>query len=307
MTDKPDLTDLQLQIMHALMQQQIAADIDPAEVGGLRDDELARHLGVTEQQIRDARQLLIDLGFIEYQAAQCPMADEWFRQVQCDWQWPDGRYCNMTVHFYALCAEPPQRGHADVEASLAGYCSLEHANGAPRPTLAAAQRLYEETVEGTACTCGHCPATPDRYGAKAIHKLLGAYPDPIAVTDVQDYEEKNGYLMMAEHPNADDPSSKKELSLAAVNEELLDKLWLVPVYDEHGRREEHNGQTRYILTPLGLDVARAAHPDGPQGFTPEEYAHLQPFLERALRFDPATRARYQRIRPDQKDDEPPRS
>jgi hypothetical protein len=110
-------------------------------------------------------------------------------KVECDWQWPDGRYGNMTVHFYALAASSPQTGHTNVEASLAAYCSLEHANATPRPTLAAAQQLYEEIVEGAACVCGQC--TADSFGAKAIHKLIDAYPDPIAVTDVEDYEEKD--------------------------------------------------------------------------------------------------------------------
>jgi hypothetical protein len=95
----------------------------------------------------------------------------------------------MTVHFYALTASSPHTGHTDVEPSLAGYCSLEHANAAPRPTLAAAQQLYEEIVEGTACVCGHC--TADNFGAKAIHKLIDAYPDPIPVTHVEDHEEED--------------------------------------------------------------------------------------------------------------------
>jgi len=79
------------------------------------------------------------------------------------------------------------RAGTDVEASLAGYCSLQHATATPPPTLAAAQQLYEGIVEGAACVCGHC--TADSFGVKAIHKLIDAYPDPIAVTDVEDYEE----------------------------------------------------------------------------------------------------------------------
>ena len=93
----------------------------------------------------------------------------------------------MTVHFYALAASSPQGGRNDVEASLAGYRSLQHANATPPPTLAAAQQLYEEIVEGPACVCGQC--TADSFGVKAIHKLIDAYPDPIAATDVEDYED----------------------------------------------------------------------------------------------------------------------
>jgi predicted ArsR family transcriptional regulator len=189
MTDEPDLTKRQEQVLRALMAQKLAADIDPTEVGGLADDQLARQLGVSEEEIRHDIQALSELGYIEHRPVESAMEDDWFRQVECDWQWPDGRYGNMTVHFYALAASSPQTGHTNVEASLAAYCSLEHANATPRPTLAAAQQLYEEIVEGAACVCGQC--TADSFGAKAIHKLIDAYPDPIAVTDVEDYEEKD--------------------------------------------------------------------------------------------------------------------
>jgi hypothetical protein len=189
MTDEPDLTKPQEQVLRALMAQKLSADIDPTEAGGLADDDLAQQLGVSEEEIRHDIQALSDLGYIEHRHAESAMEDDWFRQVECDWQWPDGRYGNMTVHFYALAASSPQTGHTNVEASLAAYCSLEHANATPRPTLAAAQQLYEEIVEGAACVCGQC--TADSFGAKAIHKLIDAYPDPIAVTDVEDYEEKD--------------------------------------------------------------------------------------------------------------------
>jgi hypothetical protein len=189
MTDEPDLTERQAQVLRALMAEKLAADIDPTEVGGLADDELAQQLGVCEDEIRHDIQALIDRGYIEHGPAESAMKDDWFRQVECDWQWPDGRYCNMTVHFYALAASAPQGGHTDVEASLAGYCCLEHVTAEPRPTLAAAQRLYEQIVEGAACVCGQC--TADSFGVKAIHKLIDAYPDPIAVTDVEDYVEED--------------------------------------------------------------------------------------------------------------------
>jgi hypothetical protein len=189
MTDEPDLTERQEQVLRALIAQELAADIDPTEVGGLTSDALAQHLGVSEDEIRHDIQALIDLGFIGHGPAESAREDDWFRQVECDWQWPDGRYCNMTVHFYALAASAPQGGHTEVEASLAGYCSLEHANATSRPTLGAAQQLYEEIVEGAACACGQC--TADSFGVKAIHKLIDAYPDPIAVTDIENYDEED--------------------------------------------------------------------------------------------------------------------
>jgi hypothetical protein len=184
MTGGPDLTNRQEHILWALMGQKLAADIDPAETGGLANDELARQLGVSEEEIRHDIQALIDLGYIEPRPAESAMEADWFRQVECDWQWPDGRYCNMTVYFYALTASSPQVGHTAVEVSLAGYCSLEHANATSRPTLAAAQQLYEEILEGAACVCGYCAA--DSFGATVMHKLIDAYPGPIAVTDVED-------------------------------------------------------------------------------------------------------------------------
>ena len=66
MTDEPDLTERQAQVLRVLMAQKLAADIDPTEVGGLADDELAQHLGVSEEEIRHDIQALIDLGYIEH-------------------------------------------------------------------------------------------------------------------------------------------------------------------------------------------------------------------------------------------------
>jgi DNA-binding Lrp family transcriptional regulator len=174
MTDEPDLTKRQEQVLGALMAEKLAADIDPTEVGGLADDELAQQLGVSEEEIRYDIQALIALGYIGRRSAESAMED---RQVHCGWQWPDGRYCNMTVQFYALYAERTGR------ASLAGYCSLEHANASPPPTLAAAQQLYLGIVEGGECVCGRCDV---EFNAKLSRKLIDAYPDPITVTDVVD-------------------------------------------------------------------------------------------------------------------------
>ena len=96
MTHEPDLTERQEQVLWALMGEKLAADVDPTETGGLADDELAQQLGVSEEEIRHDIQALIDLGFIEHKPAESAVEDDWFRQVECDWQWPDGRYCNMT-------------------------------------------------------------------------------------------------------------------------------------------------------------------------------------------------------------------
>ena len=131
MTDEPDLTERPEQVLRALMAEKLAADIDPTEVGGLADDELAQQLGVSEDEIRDDIQALSDLGFIDYRPAVSPAEDSWFRQVQCDWQWPDGRYCNMTVHFYALYAQ--RTGRASLaRLLLPGACQRRAAPDAGR-------------------------------------------------------------------------------------------------------------------------------------------------------------------------------
>jgi hypothetical protein len=52
MTDEPDLTGRQEQVLWALMAENLAADIDPTETGGLADDELAQQLGVSDEEIR---------------------------------------------------------------------------------------------------------------------------------------------------------------------------------------------------------------------------------------------------------------
>jgi hypothetical protein len=66
MTDAPDLTPRQDQILQALIAQDLAADLDPTEVGGLASDELAEQLGVSEEEIHDDIQALSDLGYIGY-------------------------------------------------------------------------------------------------------------------------------------------------------------------------------------------------------------------------------------------------
>ena len=66
MTDWPDLTNLQMQIMHALTGEDLAAEVNPAELGGLPAEALAKQLGATEEEIAAAMRGLIDFGFIEH-------------------------------------------------------------------------------------------------------------------------------------------------------------------------------------------------------------------------------------------------
>lgn len=65
MSDKRDVTMRQEQILHMLITEGLAANINPAETGGLPDDELARQLGISEEEIREDLQTLADLGFVE--------------------------------------------------------------------------------------------------------------------------------------------------------------------------------------------------------------------------------------------------
>jgi hypothetical protein len=118
----------------------------------------------------------MDRGFIDYHPAQPPAEDARFRQVECDHQWSDGRYCNTTVQYYALCGEP------DGRLTLAGFCSLEHVNASSRPTLAAAQRMQAQMAEDGGCSCGHCDA---EFNFMLTEKLVAAYPNPIPVTDIE--------------------------------------------------------------------------------------------------------------------------
>jgi hypothetical protein len=87
-----------------------------------------------------------------------------------------------------------------------------------------------------------------------------------------------------------DSDLSDELGVAVAAEELRRKGWIVPVYDEHGQRREEDGQIWYTLSPAGLDEVHRQFPEKP--FDAERYAKAQEMLDRALRFDPETRARF---------------
>ena len=72
---------------------------------------------------------------------------------------------------------------------------------------------------------------------------------------------------------------------------LYEKLWLAPVYDENGQLNTHDGLIAYTLTPAGLDML-ATHFG--KVAPPEEYTRAQEMFDRALQFDPVTRARWDR-------------
>jgi hypothetical protein len=156
--DKPELTDTQWRVMEVLASEHLAAELDPRELGGIANEAMARRLGLTNEEVGEAVQGLIDLNFIS-QGLRIREADEsGYRQVQCDFQWPDGQY------------------------SLSGFCSLEHANAVGRPMLATAQKMvaaaWHTANSGQGCPCGHGNPVFDFI---LLKKLVEAYPDPITV------------------------------------------------------------------------------------------------------------------------------
>jgi hypothetical protein len=107
---------------------------------------------------------------------------------RCDWVGPkwlrSGRriYCNLPVKFYALSTDAPQIWSTDIDApgSLGAYCCLRHANDEPRPSLAAAKRMYGMLLEQLTCGCGHCDLDAARDICK---KLIHAYPNPVPASE----------------------------------------------------------------------------------------------------------------------------
>ncbi len=98
---------------------------------------------------------------------------------ECCLGYPDAQPCGKPVRYYALSACPPDLWNGRrPSASLGGFCSLEHANAEPRPTLSAAERIYQQVVQGDGCMCGHCGAGA---AITAWRRLLDAFPNPVPV------------------------------------------------------------------------------------------------------------------------------
>lgn len=92
--------------------------------------------------------------------------------TRCDLGYPESKPCNEPVTFYAISAYAPDPpGWNDsAAASLGGYCSLEHAEAEPRPSLAQAERIYRSVVERAGL---HDPVTV------LWQQLIDAYPNPV--------------------------------------------------------------------------------------------------------------------------------
>ena len=75
MTDEPDLTEIQERVMEALGNQMMEPGFDPSVSGGISDEELARQLGLTVEQVREAMRGLVELGFARSEPAPPPARD----------------------------------------------------------------------------------------------------------------------------------------------------------------------------------------------------------------------------------------
>ena len=97
--------------------------------------------------------------------------------MSCDLGYPDAEPCNKPVVFYALSAHGPDLWNDTARASLGGYCSREHAELEPRPTVAAARRTYRNVAD----------MTDRRDPVRALWKqLIAAYPDPVPARETID-------------------------------------------------------------------------------------------------------------------------
>ena len=88
----------------------------------------------------------------------------------CDFGYPKNKPCNKPVQVYALSASGPDLWNDTAAASLGGYCSIEHAELEPRPTVAQARRTYRAVADLTG------RSDPVRT---LWRRLLDAYPDPV--------------------------------------------------------------------------------------------------------------------------------
>lgn len=90
----------------------------------------------------------------------------------CDLELTPGHYCGaQPVTHLALSADAPEMwlDRDSANACLAGFCSREHADAEPRPTLAAAKH-------SSATVAGMCDEEDvlDAWG-----RAIAAYPQPI--------------------------------------------------------------------------------------------------------------------------------
>ncbi|MFC4034570.1 hypothetical protein ACFO3J_24280 [Streptomyces polygonati] len=89
----------------------------------------------------------------------------------CDLELSPGDFCNQPVTHIALSATAPEMwlGREDANACLAGFCSPEHANAEPRPTLAAAKHAHATVAD----MCDEQPVLD------AWQRAIVAYPAPV--------------------------------------------------------------------------------------------------------------------------------
>ena len=127
-------------------------------------EDLAEQLGMDEAELEREVQVLIDCGWVGSavltQTSPAAVEQTGYRQIECDWQNAFGIYCNKLVQCYALSSQPAEFGDPGNSASMAGYCSLEHANAVDRPPLAVArQMLADVSLGGNVTAFGVTPSS----------------------------------------------------------------------------------------------------------------------------------------------------
>lgn len=92
--------------------------------------------------------------------------------TKCDHGYPQSAPCNQLVRYYALSAESPDTWGKEASASIAGFCTIDHAELEPRPSLDMAKRVYELVLDGIGYSA---PA------AVVWRALIANYPNPVPV------------------------------------------------------------------------------------------------------------------------------
>lgn len=93
----------------------------------------------------------------------------------CDYEIEPGCFCNQPAAWLALSGDAPEMwlDRDGGNASLASFCTREHALAEPRPNLAAAKRTHTTVTENGA----------DTAVLSAWERALASYPEPVAMLD----------------------------------------------------------------------------------------------------------------------------
>jgi hypothetical protein len=284
MTDKPDLTERQEQILAALMAEWLAAEINPTEKGVLADDELGRQLGMTEEEVRHDVAELADRGLIEREGtpmtqpteSELAQAERHADYAHKQWLIASTQAWRTDAREAWLRHRPPDPAAPYHDVDLAG------AHVAQAGAVLRAQLCGSDTHPGDANETYDrlCDAASQLVEALSRMRIRASADPTVAAL---------GMFMMTDQQRT--PGWVENGT-----EACCDDGWLVPAYDEDGTPILRDGRVAYVLTPLGLDAHAPANPADP-GFSAEVYAGLQEMLDRALAFDAKTRERFAKLGP----------